>query len=60
MNTKETPIVKSMKGAFKMPDNFDYQKSVKYEVAETLRKSEQGEDLIVCEDANDVFNRLGI
>ena len=29
-------------------------------VVETLKKSENNEDLIECKDANDMFNKLGI
>ena len=27
---------------------------------ETLRKSERREDLVICEDLNDMFNKLGL
>jgi len=34
--------------------------NVKKSVAATLSKSEQGKDLIACENANDMFRKLGI
>ena len=35
-------------------------KEVKRVVADALKKSEQGVDLTVCEDADDMFKKLGI
>ncbi|MDR3260974.1 MAG: hypothetical protein LBT78_03980 [Tannerella sp.] len=34
--------------------------ALKASVADTLRKTERGEELVVCENAEDMFNRLGI
>jgi len=35
-------------------------KKVKRTVADALRKSELGDELTVCEDADDMFKKLGI
>ena len=35
-------------------------KKLKPSVADTLKKTEQGKNLIVCKDANDMFAKLGI
>ena len=36
------------------------EKKVKRVVSNALKKSEQGKDLIVCKDINDMFRKLGI
>jgi hypothetical protein len=33
---------------------------LKKSVAETLRKADHGEDLVVCQNADDMFGKLGI
>jgi hypothetical protein len=35
-------------------------RTLKKSVMDTLKKTERGKELIVCEDANDMFNKLGI
>jgi hypothetical protein len=35
-------------------------KNFKKSVADVLKKSEQGVDLVACRDAEDLFNQLGI
>jgi len=35
-------------------------KKIKPVVANVLKKSEQGKDLIICKDADDMFKKLGI
>ena len=35
-------------------------KKFKKTVSDTLKKSEQGEDLVVCRNAEDMFTQLGI
>jgi len=35
-------------------------KKVKPAVSNALKKSEQGKDLIICKDADDMFKKLGI
>lgn len=35
-------------------------KKIKRAVSNTLKESEQGKDLIICKDADDMFRKLGI
>jgi hypothetical protein len=41
-------------------DDKDTVNILKVSVAETLNKAEQGEDLIICENAEEMFKKLGI
>jgi len=36
------------------------EKKLKPAVSSALKKSDRGKDLIVCKDADDMFNKLGI
>ena len=41
-------------------DNDKPVKKLKRVVSNVLKKSEQGKDLIICKDADDMFKKLGI
>ncbi len=41
-------------------DKKEPRKKMKQAVTNALKKSEQGEDLIECKDADDMFRKLGI